>query len=282
MTPPTLSPSHVSLPHPPPVLKGTDLKLPSRTHTPSINACHKARGKNLNPSHRFSSFLALLWEDQMGKKLSLSSFLFRLRDSPKPSCYFSSPPPPSWPWPSCRHPRTSSFRDVDGGAIYKTVNSVYFDSTDSFFTRSSEEQESFSTASEDSDGDSVETVVRGLRSDRLFFRPGETSSILEEAKTGELPFKDSVVLAMESEDPYRDFRLSMEEMVVAHGLRDWERLEELLEWYLRVNGKKTHGFIVGAFVDLLAGFASPLPSSFSPSKSMEMEEIKEEEGSRSS
>ncbi|URE40902.1 atofp18 ofp18 [Musa troglodytarum] len=87
---------------------------------------------------------------------------------------------------------------------------------------------------------------------------------------------------MESEDPYRDFRLSMEEMVVAHGLRDWERLEELLVWYLRVNGKKTHGFIVGAFVDLLAGLASPLPPSFSPSKSMEMEEIKEEEGSRSS
>ncbi|KAJ8458187.1 hypothetical protein OPV22_031113 [Ensete ventricosum] len=215
----------------------------------------------------------------MGKKLSLSSFLFRLRDAPKPSCHFSSAAPPSWPWPSCRHPRTSSFRDVDGGAIYKTVNSVYFDSTDSFFTRSSEEQESFSTASEDSDGD---PVVRGLRSDRLFFCPGETSSILEEAKTGELPFKDSVVLAMESEDPYRDFRLSMEEMVVAHGLRNWERLEELLVWYLRVNGKKTHGFIVGAFVDLLAGLASPPPSSLSPSESMEMEEIEEAEGSKSS
>ncbi|KAJ8505046.1 hypothetical protein OPV22_005932 [Ensete ventricosum] len=38
---------------------------------------------------------------------------------------------------------------------------------------------------------------------------------------------------MESEDPYRDFRRSMEEMVAAHGLNDWERLEELLVWYLK-------------------------------------------------
>ncbi|CAD5171235.1 unnamed protein product [Musa acuminata subsp. malaccensis] len=223
----------------------------------------------------------------MGKKLGLSSLFFRLRDTPRPSCHSSSPsPPPSWPWPSCKHPKTSSFREVEGDATYKTVNSVYVESTESCFTRSSAEQESFSTVSDRSGGGSVETVVRGLRSDRLFFEPGgDTSSILEEAKAGVSPFEGSVVLAMESEDPYRDFRRSMEEMVAAHGLNDWERLEELLVWYLKVNGKKTHRFVAAAFADLVLGLASPRPppsSSSSSSNSFKIEAIKEAERSESS
>lgn len=64
-----------------------------------------------------------------------------------------------------------------------------------------------------------------------------------------------MILAMESDDPYGDFRRSMEEMVEIHGVKDWECLEELLGWYLRVNGKKNHEFIVGAFVDLLVDLA---------------------------
>lgn len=107
----------------------------------------------------------------------------------------------------------------------------------------------------------METVVRGVRSstesERLFFDPDDTRSILEKAKANiGFPFKESEVLAMESEDPYGDFRRSMEEMVESHGVRDWEGLEELLGWYLRVNGKNNHGFIVGAFVDLLVSLAS--------------------------
>jgi hypothetical protein len=30
----------------------------------------------------------------------------------------------------------------------------------------------------------------------------------------------------------------------------------MLGWYLRANGKKTHGLIIGAFVDLLVALAS--------------------------
>ncbi|WOL12747.1 hypothetical protein Cni_G21514 [Canna indica] len=246
----------------------------------------------------------------MGKKLSFSSLLFRFRDAPKPSCYTSPSPSSSsassWPWPSCKNPKTSSFRDGNGaGAIYKTINSVYFDSNESCFTHSSEEHESFSTVSEEADsaaGDSSATLVRRLRSDRLFFEPGDTSSILDQETTtktattmtagggggggGDPPFEDSVAMAMESEDPYGDFRRSMEEMVVAHGIKDWEQLEALLVWYLKVNGKMTHGFIVGAFVDLLVALSSASPpfpssssSSSSSSNSFKIEEIKEEETS---
>ncbi|KAF8395445.1 hypothetical protein HHK36_019391 [Tetracentron sinense] len=198
----------------------------------------------------------------MGKKMRLP-FLFKNKETRS-----------SWQWPSCKHPKTHSFRARDD--MFKTEDVVT--TTESWFTNSSESR-SFSTESEDSRGESLEMVIRGLRSERLFFEPGDTNSILEEAKASGFPFKESVVLAMDSEDPYVDFRTSMEEMVEAHGLKDWDCLEELLDWYLKVNGKKTHGFIVGAFVDLLADlvFSSSF-SSYSPSLSS-LEVLQEENAS---
>lgn len=71
------------------------------------------------------------------------------------------------------------------------------------------------------------------------------------SSTTTLTFKDTLVLSMDSKDPFVDFRNSMEEMVEAHGVKDWDSLEELLCWYLRVNAKTNHGYIMGAFVDLL-------------------------------
>ncbi|CAI9759825.1 unnamed protein product [Fraxinus pennsylvanica] len=189
----------------------------------------------------------------------------------------------TWEWPSCKQPKTLSFRARDDD-IFKTVNSVFFDpsngveTTESWFTNSSE-CASFSTESEENSGggdQSVEMIIRGARSEssRLLFKPaGDTSSILAEAKITNkevLPFEGSVVLAMESDDPYLDFKESMQEMVETHGLKDWECLEELLEWYLRMNGEINHGLIVGAFVDLLieiASSSSTLPTSDSTSYS---------------
>ncbi|QHN79594.1 Transcription repressor [Arachis hypogaea] len=164
------------------------------------------------------------------------------------------------PWqnlfPSCggNYPNTLSFRGGDGGDFFKTVNSVFLDpaattieasmtetpSAESWFSSESASAVSLSTESEEYDGESLEMVVRGVkRSERLLFEAGETktSSILEMAKaSSSLPFKESVVVAMESEDPYSDFRRSMEEMVECHGVKDdWEGLEELLCWYLKVN-----------------------------------------------
>ncbi|KAD4584013.1 hypothetical protein E3N88_21614 [Mikania micrantha] len=174
--------------------------------------------------------------------------------------------------------------------MFKTVNSVYFDpkytlygdteagltTPDSFFTNSSESA-SISTESEEylntNEYFSLENIVRGAKSERLFFEPGPTtSSILENNKqcmdlgiggndggngndndNVSLPYKESVAMSIESEDPQGDFKKSMEEMVEIHGLRNWDRLEELLGWYLRMNGKNHHEIIVGAFVDLLAG-----------------------------
>ncbi|RRT33551.1 hypothetical protein B296_00059126 [Ensete ventricosum] len=140
----------------------------------------------------------------------------------------SAPPTPlPWPWPSCSHPKTRSFREKDGEGDYAGTKT-----------------------GESSCGDAVEAVIRGLQSDRLFFEPGATSSIVEvEAAedVGAVPFEGSIAMAVESEDPYRDFKRSMEEMLTAHGVIDWAWLEEMLVWYLRANGKKTHELIIGAF-----------------------------------
>jgi uncharacterized protein (TIGR01568 family) len=69
----------------------------------------------------------------------------------------------------------------------------------------------------------------------------------------------SVAVAVDSWDRLGDFRASMDEMVSAHGLRDWPALDELLSLYLRVNAKRNHPLIVRAFVDLLVGLSSSPP-----------------------
>ncbi|KAL6507766.1 hypothetical protein OROGR_023961 [Orobanche gracilis] len=181
-----------------------------------------------------------------------------------------------WPWPACaNNPRTLSFRsNLNDANIYKTMNTAFLDDRNSaadIFAETpdpfpcSNPDESFPCAMETAADDSA--VVRGLRSDRLFFEPGEsTSSILEGARSHGCPpcKKQSVsIMGMNSWDPCLDFRVSMEEMVEAHGLKDWESLEELLACYLRVNRKGNHGYIVGAFVDLLLhlAFASDVTGS---------------------
>ncbi|KAL6006700.1 hypothetical protein ACLOJK_032193 [Asimina triloba] len=63
--------------------------------------------------------------------------------------------------------------------------------------------------------------------------------------------RESVTMALASLNPYMDFRVSMAEMVEAHGLREWSCLQKLLHCYLRLNDKRTHKIIVLAFVDLL-------------------------------
>ncbi|XP_062186127.1 transcription repressor OFP13-like [Phragmites australis] len=217
----------------------------------------------------------------MVKKLALMTSLFF--NSSETSMCPSSPPSmstasfstaASWQWPSCMQARTLSIR-VDSGEIvsmrhdsnhkqqeeYKTsMNPAYvLDSTEyySCSLSTAPEQEPAVRAVADED----EVIVRGLRSNnRIFFEPESTSSIVSKAATA-AAFGGATALAIESADPYGDFRRSMEEMMMSHGVNDWGWLEEMLGWYLSANGKKTHGLIVGAFVDLLVALASaPSPA----------------------
>ncbi|MBA0757673.1 hypothetical protein Gotri_020754 [Gossypium trilobum] len=105
----------------------------------------------------------------------------------------------------------------------------------------------------------LDMAIEALRSNRLFFEPDDTGSILEAAR---FPFKDCVALAMETVDPYMDFRVSMEEIVETCELKEQKHLEELLAWYLKMNRKKNHEFIVGAFIDMFATINSCSSSCF--------------------
>ncbi|XP_047312442.1 transcription repressor OFP13-like [Impatiens glandulifera] len=163
----------------------------------------------------------------------------------------------------------SSSPPEDQDHIFKTVNSIFFyqeDDSSTSFTNSSSQSARLSLEDEESYDNMDTMIIGGLNSERLFYDPHGTRSLLRvrEPKTV-LPFEEeSVALAMESADPYRDFRKSMEEMMEIHGLKDWDSWEELLGWYLRMNGKINHGFIVGAFIDLLVRM-SPAQSSDSDS-----------------
>ncbi|GJN03005.1 hypothetical protein PR202_ga20402 [Eleusine coracana subsp. coracana] len=154
-------------------------------------------------------------------------------------------------------------------------------------------------------------VVRGVRSERLFFEPagaeflptppkqqarerlqlqqpalgdnnneaadknddesaGPTAAApSEKDESAAVKTGGAVVVTVESKDPYGDFRASMAEMVAAHGLRDWDAMEELLAWYLKLNARGVHAAIVGAFIDLLVSMQhqASTPPSQSPSSS---------------
>ncbi|KAM0854436.1 hypothetical protein ACQ4PT_050434 [Festuca glaucescens] len=212
----------------------------------------------------------------MVRKQPLSSLFYAVNSANKDATPPSSPPTPTatpqaWMWPSCKHPTTNSFRSPSTSASAATKNgaSLFLESTESSsLTNSSARMhhdcaasDSLSTESEPSAAaaeDTADAIVRGLRSDRLRFEPrAPSSSILEKnpargrghAAAGS--FGGGVALALDSADPYGDFRASMEEMMAAHGAGDWDWLEKMLGWYLRANGKDTHAAIVAAFVDLV-------------------------------
>ncbi|KAG8078566.1 hypothetical protein GUJ93_ZPchr0007g3378 [Zizania palustris] len=217
-------------------------------------------------------------------RLALGSlFHNKAKDTPP-----SSPPVPAaappWVWPFCKDPRTQSLRaTAPPPAGARTIASIFLDSVESSFTASSARHdcsESLSTASEASAGAEAETdtacdaaIVSGLirSSDRLLFDPSAsaTSSILEHKSSsgdgdgdGGEAFLGGVAVAFESEDPYVDFRASMEVMMAAHGgVGDWGWLEEMLVWYLRANGKDTHAAIVAAFIDVIVAMADPAHAS---------------------
>ncbi|CAN6337469.1 unnamed protein product [Urochloa humidicola] len=225
----------------------------------------------------------------MVKGLPFSSLFYTTnsaQDTPPPS----PPPaaaPPAWMWPSCKHPRTQSFRTTAPSAAAKTIASLFLDSGESSFANSSARtaRRAAGCASDDDDSpstgeseaasaaaadDMADAIVRGLRSDdRLLFEPRAPSSSILERKPPPAPAaaaagkaesesfgSDGVAVAFDSADPYGDFRASMEEMVSAHGAGDWDWLERMLAWYLGANGRDTHPAIVTAFVDLVVSMAA--------------------------
>lgn len=91
-------------------------------------------------------------------------------------------------------------------------------------------------------------------SNSLVEEAGSSTSISDEAAEA-IPINSVAVLRI-AVDPYDEFRRSMEEMVAARRMDqfqplDWDFMEELLFCYLNLNEKRAHKYILGAFVDMM-------------------------------
>ncbi|XP_010503998.1 PREDICTED: transcription repressor OFP18 [Camelina sativa] len=173
----------------------------------------------------------------------------------------------SWPWPSChqQNPKTKSSR---ASVIVNKPKHVdeseppprSFSSSSSYSSYSS-----FSSTSHVMENppeiESIENVIKGLKSSKrlIFEQRGTSNSILDDATKREDHEEEEegvMLLSLETNDPYSDFKNSMEKMVEAHALHhDWKSLEKLLFWFLKVNAKTSHRYIFAAFVDLVLNFA---------------------------
>ncbi|XP_017251765.1 transcription repressor OFP15 [Daucus carota subsp. sativus] len=237
----------------------------------------------------------------MGKKMKLIPFLHKPTE-PAPSS--------SWPWPSCGIPKTLSFRDEPmHNSVHVATESCFFNSSARDLSADTIEQQ------EDEDLDkTIENVIRQARlsSERLFFDnhiAEATSPQLKLSKTDKnstdfnknnpvtstssyISSSDAklVVMGMDSTNPFEDFKKSMQEVVEASGLNmkgDRDSLDQLLSWYLKFNCKSNHGYIVGAFIDLLVSleissasnttFSSPTTLLSSGTSSCDNEEEDDEE-----
>jgi uncharacterized protein (TIGR01568 family) len=77
--------------------------------------------------------------------------------------------------------------------------------------------------------------------------------------------RESVPVAVESAEPYEDFRESMVQMVVEKEIYAWEDLNDLLHQFLSLNSPRHHPLILHAFADLWTRnglFSPPSPCQF--------------------
>ncbi|KAH7838251.1 hypothetical protein Vadar_024041 [Vaccinium darrowii] len=179
----------------------------------------------------------------------------------------SSFPPEDLSRPLPNPTTTSSSSSSSSINLVKNFNSLYdlaFDSTSHSKSLSS----SSSTSSSDPDTAATPDLAAAFASQRFFFSsPGRSNSIVESSSpssssslTATSDRSDKIIgggvaVPTFSQDPFVDFRQSMQEMVEARRLvdvtADWDHLHELLTCYLSLNPKSAHKFIVRAFSDLL-------------------------------
>nr|ACU16598.1 unknown [Glycine max] len=212
----------------------------------------------------------------MPKKIR--DYLFKIKN-PRPQVRL---PSKNWILSGCKHPRTPSFALYSGrnqshhnpvlnnnnnndAATLADVDRFLMENFKSLYLKDEHDHQNH---------DQEITTPRDLPgSTRFFVKPaGFSGSLVEDAFTSDeatsistindvsssnsyekeaLP-DNSIALLTRSTSPYEDFKRSMQEMVNNHeSVVDWDFMEELLFCYLNLNEKKSHKFILSAFVDLI-------------------------------
>lgn len=98
---------------------------------------------------------------------------------------------------------------------------------------------------------SLEEIQDGTVSNTL--APGDYFSgefICFEADDSMHSWWESMAVAKKSQDPCRDFKSSMLEMILEAQIFEAEDLEELLQCFLPLNSRQYHGVIVQAFSEI--------------------------------
>ncbi|OMO80742.1 hypothetical protein CCACVL1_12780 [Corchorus capsularis] len=171
--------------------------------------------------------------------------------------------------------------------LLKNFNSLYDMSSSASTSKSAmtastttDADDLFVSSESDSDAESPPPDFATIYASQRFFfsSPGRSNSIVESSadtrpeaesssSTEEVPaaLDGGVAVKKYSPDPYKDFRLSMQEMIEARNLtdvkKDWEFLHELLLCYLTLNPQNTHKFIINAFADIVVCLLSSSPDS---------------------
>jgi uncharacterized protein (TIGR01568 family) len=86
-----------------------------------------------------------------------------------------------------------------------------------------------------------------------------------EEEYGRRVARESVAVAVDSAEPYEDFRESMVQMVVEKEIYAWDDLNDLLHQFLSLNSPRHHPLILHAFADLWTRnglFCPPSPCQF--------------------
>ena len=103
---------------------------------------------------------------------------------------------------------------------------------------------------------SLRDYYAGSSSTSTITNTDSSSNNSDEHHHDKLP-DNCIALLTSSLSPYEDFRRSMQDVVEerskSHGrVIDWDFMEELLLCYLNLNEKKSHKYILSAFVDLVS------------------------------
>jgi uncharacterized protein (TIGR01568 family) len=166
---------------------------------------------------------------------------------------------------TCRFPRTQSV-DIDQAAddddsrghehghaaTLSDVDRFLFDNFRSLYIHDRDESVCLSSSPATSTSLVQPTAETSSSSDSVTEGAGDIAGAGDDGGT------NNTAIVLFSMDPYTDFRRSMENMIRTHHGQesqslDWDFLEELLFYYLQLNDRSVHKYILKAFADLTAG-----------------------------
>ncbi|KAJ6956709.1 hypothetical protein NC652_007691 [Populus alba x Populus x berolinensis] len=95
---------------------------------------------------------------------------------------------------------------------------------------------------------SLDTIARKSEYHEAFNKPIGNKKVISRKVDGRV--KESVAVVKKSQNPHRDFKRSMLEMILERQIFEAEDLEELLQCFLSLNSRQYHGVIVQAFSEV--------------------------------